>query len=862
MRRDRVIGAITGAAAATLVACLLGRGRLGDEARREEAGEKLRQSEAQLRTIFEGMAVGVALVDARGRLVESNAALEEMLGYTGEELRGLHFAGITHPEDVEADLGLYGELLRGGRNHYRLEKRYVKKSGKLLWGRLTVSLLRRNGEETGGELPLAVSMLEDVTERKRAEEALKKSEEWFHGLVENAGDAFFVHDLDGRFVDANQWACDSLGYTREELLGLSVTDIETGFDPAGLPELWGRVVAGTPITLDGVHRRKDGSTFPVEIRLGAFETDGRVLMLALARDVTERQKAQAALQESERRFRQLFEHSVDALLVHDEEGRMVDCNSEACRSLGYAREELLELSVKDFVQDLLTEEEKREWGERTPWRKALRGEPGANVNFHQNRHRRKDGTTFPVEVGVGSIDYGGKRLIFASARDITERKELEKHLTYQAFHDSLTGLPNRALFLDRLGHALARADRREDYAAVLFLDLDDFKVVNDSLGHGAGDELLVAVARRLTACLRPGDTVARLGGDEFTVLLEELSDREEVQRVVVRILDCLAAPFEIAGSEVFITASIGVVSEASPEDNPEELTRKADLAMYRAKEGGRARYEVYEEAMGARAAERIVLERDLRRALASGGEFEVHYQPEVLLQGPRAGEVVGVEALARWRHPERGLVSPAEVVPLAEETGLILSIGHRVLQEACRQARGWRKSRPPDASLLLSVNVSAKQLYRPDFADDVARVLAETGLEPRNLVLKITESVAMDDAERPQRRLEELKALGVGLAVDNFGTGHSSSLKRFPLDYLHIDRSFVERLWEDTGSQRVSSMIELAHSLGIKVVAEGVETADQLARLKEFGCDLAQGYHFSKPLPADEVEPFLIGPAA
>jgi diguanylate cyclase (GGDEF)-like protein/PAS domain S-box-containing protein len=844
MKRGRVTRAIVGAARGTLVARLLRR----------------RQSEAQLRRIFEGMAIGVALIDAEGRLVESNPAFEEMLGYTGGELRGLYFAELGYSGDTAEDSRLYRELLQGGRNHYQLEKRYVKKSGELLWGRLTVSLLRGNGE-TGSEPPLTIGMLEDVTERRRAEEALKKSEERFHNLVENAGDAFFVHDLDGRFVDANQWACDSLGYTREELLGLSVTDIEKNFDPAALPELWGQVVAGVPITLDGRHRRKDGSTFPVEVRLGVFETGGRQLMLALARDVTERERAQAALWESETRFRQLFEHSVDALLVHDEEGRMVDCNSEACRSLGYTREELLELSVKDFVEDLLTEEEKRELGENAPWRKALSGEPGATVNFHQNRHRRKDGTTFPVEVGVGSIDYGRRRLIFASARDITERRELEKRLSYQAFHDPLTGLSNRTLFLDRLGHALARTDRREDSVAVLFLDLDNFKVINDSLGHGAGDDLLVATARRLTTCLRPGDTVARLGGDEFTVLLEDVAGKEEVERVVSRLMDGLAAPFEIAGSEIFVTASVGVVVKASPDSNPEDLLHEADLAMYRAKESGKARYEIYEEAMSDRADERLDLERDLRRALATGEEFEVHYQPKILLQ---TGEVLGVEALVRWRHPERGLVPPAQFIPLAEETGLMLLIGHHVLGEACRQAGAWREARPPDAPLLLSVNVSAKQFHWQGLVDEVARVLVETGLEPRNLVLEITESTLMDGADRASKKLEELKALGISLAADNFGTGYSSLsyLRYLPLDYLNINRSYVERLGEDTGDQIISAMIRLVHSLGMKVVAEGVETADQLARLQELGCDLAQGHHFSRPLPADEVAPFLTGSTA
>lgn len=633
-------------------------------------------------------------------------------------------------------------------------------------GRGKRDALSRRGREAVGTLGAII----DITERKRAEEALKKSEKRFHALVENAGDAFFVHDLEGRFVDVNRWACDSLGYTREELLKLSVADVETSFVNESLQEIWESLVPGVPITIEGTHRRKDGSTFPVEIRAGVFESEGRPLMLALVRDVAERKKAQKALEESEGRFRQLFEQSVDALLVHDEEGRFVDCNSEACRSLGYTREELLRLSVKDIATDLLTEEEKEKLGGDTLWAKAMRGEPGKTVNFHQNRHRRKDGTTFPVEVGVGSIDYGGRRLIFASARDITERKELERRLAHQAFHDPLTGLPNRALFLDRLGHALAASDRRDGSTAVLFLDLDDFKLINDSLGHGAGDELLVAIARRLTTRLRPGDTVARLGGDEFTVLLEDVRGGKDVEQIVARIMDVLATPLEVMGHEILVTASIGVVPDASGRGGPEELLRDADLAMYRAKENGKARYEIYEEAMHARAAERLGLERDLRRALERE-EFEVHYQPEVHLA---SGEIAGVEALVRWRHPERGLIGPAEFIPVAEETGLILPLGRLVLLEACRRMGEWRDAKPPEAPLFLSVNISARQFGQPDLVDDVARILSDSGLDPGSLVLEIAESVAMDDAEITAKKLESLKALGVGLTIDGFGTGYSS----------------------------------------------------------------------------------------
>lgn len=424
----------------------------------------------------------------------------------------------------------------------------------------------------------------------RSVRRLRQNERRLRDLMDNTADALFVHDCRGRILDANRRACESLGYTKEELFALNVADIEQSFVTDKLQDLWGGMVPGVPVTLEGSHRRKDGTTFPVEVRVGLLESSGSRQMFALARDVTDRRRDEEALRESERRFRQLFENFSDALFVHDLRGRILDCNTEACRSLGYTREEMLSIGIGDIATELLSEEERTARGNDRLWERVMRGEPGRIFGYDQNTHRRKDGSTFPVEVGVGAIEYGGRRAIFASARDITARKELENDLRRRAFRDPLTKLPNRALFLDRLEHALAQADRRRGSLAILFLDLDDFKVVNDSLGHEAGDQLLISVGRRISTCVRAADTVARLAGDEFTVLLEDLNEGEEATRVAGRILKVLDAPFRLRGREVNVTASIGIACTATSEEEPGGLLRRADEAMYRAKQGGKARY--------------------------------------------------------------------------------------------------------------------------------------------------------------------------------------------------------------------------------------------------------------------------------
>ena len=437
-----------------------------------------------------------------------------------------------------------------------------------------------------------------------------------------------------------------------------------------------------------------------------------------------------------------------------------------------------------------------------------------------------------------------------SHTDITERKKLEEQLQRQATQDPLTKLPNRIVLLDRLGHALERSKRREENIAVLFMDLDNFKIVNDSLGHEVGDALLIAVGERMRSCLRPGDTVARLGGDEFGILLEDISSVEEAQRAAKRIAESLRTPFCLEHREVVVTASIGIASNISFPGHTEDLMRNADVAMYRAKNKGKAHHEVFDPSMYERALERLEIEHDLRRAIEHG-ELSIRYQPKVELA---TGEIYGMEALARWEHPENGPIPPQKFIPIAEETGLIIPLGRWILREACRQAREWHELFPEIPPLNVSVNLSAKQVEYPGLVEEVAGALRESGLKPSALELEITESVFMEDTTSATALLRQLQGLGIQLSIDDFGTGYSSLsyLKRFPFDYLKIDRSITDGLERDPRNAAVAeAAITLAHALGEKVVAEGVETEEQLDRLRRMGSDFAQGYYFWKPLSAE-----------
>jgi len=521
---------------------------------------------------------------------------------------------------------------------------------------------------------------------------------------------------------------------------------------------------------------------------------------------------------------------------------------------GYSAAELLGEPVMTFVhpddQPAL----------RDLWEQMRQALPeGAEEITRTTELRLRDGagTWREVElIGTNRLNDPAVQGMVVTVRDITERKAFEKQLTQQAFYDSLTGLPNRVLFRDRLGQALVRAGRRKDAVGVLFLDLDNFKLVNDSLGHQFGDKLLTEAAARLRACVRAQDTVARLGGDEFVVILELLAGEEDALPVAKAIAHQFSRPFVLDGREVVVTASIGIAISDAGQEHAESLLRDADLAMYRAKSDGRARYIVFDPSMQTDSLARLELENDLRHALDQN-ELRVHYQPIVVME---SGEFTEVEALVRWQHPTRGLVSPGEFIPIAEETGLIIPLGLWVLEEACRQVVAWHEQFATKNLLTLSVNLSPRQFQQPSLVADVARVLHESGLPASCLKLEITEGVIMRDAEATIRTLWELKDLGLQLAIDDFGTGYSSLsyLKRLPLDVLKIDRSFVSGIGnnqEDTAI--VHAIMALAKSLSLKVTGEGIETAEQAALLGEWGCDRGQGYLFSRPLDGQKAGALL-----
>jgi diguanylate cyclase (GGDEF)-like protein/PAS domain S-box-containing protein len=691
-------------------------------------------------------------------------------------------------------------------------------------------------------------------EKLRTEKALKQSEEKYRLIAENTKDLICVLDFQGNYLYASPSFKDILGYDPSELINricfflvhpddqesVIKNFLESPYDPNGRSgELRYR------------HRNGEWRILETMTNWILNEQEKPQKVLVIARDITERKKTERDLRASEERY---------ALAAQGANDGLWDWNLRTNRLYFSPRwKSMLGCEEEEFSND------PDEWFRRIHPEDIdrLRSEiathlDGLTPHFESEyRILHNDGSSrWMLSRGLAIRDSNGKAYRMAGSQtDITERKQAEEQLLHDAFYDSLTGLPNRALFMERLTSAVKHLQRRETYAfAVLFLDLDRFKVANDSVGHLLGDQLLVAVARRLESCLRGGDMVARFGGDEFAILLDDISGLRDATRVADRIQNELTLPFNLQGQEVYTTASIGIALSEKDYESPEELIRDADMAMYKAKSRGKSRYEIFEKVMHTRAVALLQMEADLRRALERE-QLVIHFQPIVSLP---TGHIVGAEALVRWNHPQRGLMHPLEFIPLAEETGLIVPIGEWILSKACLQNTIWHES--GFDQLRVAVKFLARQFLQKDLPARIIQRLSETKLSPNFLEIEVTESNVMENADTMIQMLKELKENGVQLSIDDFGVGYSSLnlLKRYPIDTLKIKRSFVRGIATDLNdSAIITAVITLAHSLKLRVTAEGVESREQLELLRSLGCDEVQGYYFSSPISADQFTSLL-----
>jgi diguanylate cyclase (GGDEF)-like protein/PAS domain S-box-containing protein len=799
--------------------------------RKEDA---LRESELRYRQMFENNQAVKLLVDPQdGMIVDANDAACMFYGYSREELtsRRMWQINILPAEQVLSEMTLAAQQKRA---FFQFRHRIA--SGEIRDVEVHSGPIELHGKR------LLYSIIHDVTERKRAEKALLESEEKYRNIFDFASVGIYQSTDDGRIITANETLARILGYqTVDELLQRNMTT-DIYFDGGHRTTLIGKYgPLGVAGDLEVLWKRKDGTPIWIQLNCHAIRgnTDESAYYEGFVHDVDERKKAE----ETMRNQSAAMGASMDGIAIIDADGTFVYMNDAHARLYGYRSSEELMGRRRSTVYE--ESEEQRFIEEIVPFFQRTGRWRGEVIG------RRRDGSTFPQEISLAPLQNGN---MVSVVRDITERTYAEEQIRHLAYHDALTGLPNRLLFKDRLTVALNRAQRDQTSLGVLFLDLDHFKYINDSFGHNIGDQLLQAVGLRLQSCVRESDTVARLGGDEFTILLPAMNSSEDAAVIARKILDAIRLPFFIDGRDFYLTTSVGV--SVCPEDgsDAETLIKNADTAMYQAKEQGRDNYQLFNARINAIALERLSLENGLRKAL-SNGEFILHYQP---IYSVASGRIYGMEALVRWQHPELGLVPPAQFIPLAEASGLMPEIGSWVLRTACRQLREWEQK--GFSGLVMAVNLSATQLAKGNLVQEVVAIIRETGIAPSSVELEITESSAMQNPETSIQALQQLKEHGLRISLDDFGTGHSSLsyLKRFPIDTLKIDQSFVRDLTTDAETAAiVMAIIAMAYSLKLKVIAEGVEQEEQRWFLSSHGCEFMQGFLFEHPVPPDAFELLL-----
>ncbi len=813
-----------------------------------KAMRQLGRDDRRARTIFEAIGDAVVVVDRDGRVTSLNARAQQLMACPEQQALGQPLEQVFKIVDMQD-----GGVVESPVQKALRERTTVAMSNGM-------QLVRPDGTslaiedsaapllDAQGELFGVVMVFHDVSERYAVLAALNREHDLFEKTFNLAAVGMAHLSPAGQWIRVNDKLCKITGYSADELMRLSFQGVthpdDLGSDFVNLKRLLSRDI--DIYRSEKRYIRKDGQMVWVAINVRVvWKDDGRPdFGVSVIEDIHSRKLAEQAAALAHRQYQALFDQMPEGVLLLDADLKVVAHNREAMRQLGYDSDGMLQLHVADF--------EAQDKPEHVQARKRKIMQTGRD-DF-ESRYRAADGTVFDVDVSVQLVHLPGDLTVFQTLfRDITEQKQTTLQIEHMAYHDQLTGLANRRLLHDRMSQAISSAVRRQAHLAVLYLDLDHFKLVNDSLGHPVGDEMLLQVARRLQACVRTEDTVARVGGDEFVLMLGDIAHAEDAAVMAEKLLVTLSEPMQINGEELRITPSIGI--SLCPQDgrDSDDLLKHADAALYQAKRFGRATHRFYTEALNNDAIERLQIERLLHRALERN-EFELYYQPQIDL---RSGQMVGCEALIRWNHPGMGQVSPARFIPVAEHSGLINQIGRWVMLQACQQARVWQDQ---GHALKVSFNVSARQFMRPqELIADLQAALA-SGANPRLIGMELTESLLMD-ADNMGGLLQDIHDTGVQIALDDFGTGYSSLsyLRRFPIDVLKIDQSFVshsDRRPDDV--EMVKTIIGMAHNLNMTLVAEGVETAAQALLLAGLSCEVAQGYHYSRPLPLAQFDELLL----
>lgn len=787
-----------------------------------------------LRQILEHLPINLILLDRQGNVAEVNQTTLQRIGRDRDAVIGKAFVDLscwTYDPRIHGKIQLALQLVRQG-----LNQRFDVAMG--VGGRMLPvdfqlePVYAENGEITGY---LAAGV--DISARKQAEIILLRHKT----CIDTAHDGFWITDMDGYILDVNQSYAYMSGYTEVELVGMHISAVEANEDAADIKAHLAKILAQGHDTFETRHRRKDGHVYDVEVSVN-FNGETRELF-AFFRDITERKQNLAKL-----RIAAVTFDSPDGIMVTDTTGIILQVNRAFQEITGYSAEEVIGKRPsllgsgrhdKTFYKEMWTQLQTTGYWSGEIW------------------DRRKNGQIYPKCLTITAVkdDRGTVSEYVATFGDITERKRVEEEIRNLAFYDDLTKLPNRRLLQDRIEHALLAAARNGQYGALLFLDMDKFKLLNDTLGHHHGDIMLVEVANRLKFSVREADSVARIGGDEFVLLLEKVGESineasQKAALVAEKIRAALAVPYHILNHVHHSTPSIGVRLFGADDSSVEDLLKHADAAMYEAKNGGRNQVRFFDPDLQKVLESRAAMEADLRRAL-DAGQLQLYYQPQCDVER----RVIGVEALIRWLHPERGLIPPLEFIPIAEESSLILDIGCWVLNTACRQLAEWQKQ-PSMRHLQVAINVSAHQFNTHDFIKSVQTAISAHGVDATALKLELTETVIVNDVEAVKAKMLVLKALGVKLSLDDFGTGYSSLayLKQLPLDQLKIDRSFVRDIATDPSDEvMVKAIIDMANNFHLQVIAEGVETGEQLNFLKLHGCEAFQGYLFGRPVPASDL---------